>query len=245
MTLRLFSVVTVPTRFGCCHERISVTHMNNSHDARLTEAVNRIKKNDQRLAVIIDRIGPCVLKYSTCGFSALVHSIIGQQLSKDAARAIRRRVTTLFGNGVVNPEELEMMGDDQLRGAGLSLMKIRYLRDLSGRILTGKIDLQELESMDDEAVITTLSQVRGIGRWTAEMYLMFSLKRPDIFPLDDAAIRTAMIRIYDLPEADFKIVAPKIAERWQPFRSIACWYLYTFLDLPLPVALHPVKPSSV
>lgn len=217
---------------GYCHERISVTPMNNSYDTRLTEAVNRLKKNDHRLAAIINRIGPCDPRHGTRGFTALVSSIIGQQLSRDAARAIRRRVTALFRSNEINPEGLGIIGDDELREAGLSVMKIGYLRDLAKKILTGKIDLQNLESMDDEDVITTLSRVRGIGRWTAEMYLMFSLERLDVFPIDDGSIRTAMMRIYNLPETNINTAAKSIAERWRPFRSIACWYLYAFLDMP-------------
>jgi len=138
---------------------------------------------------------------------------------------------TLFGDINITPERLLRLDDEELRKAGLSAMKVKYLKDLATKILTGKIDFEKLEAMDDEEVIATLTQVKGIGRWTAEMYLMFSLGRLDVFPMDDIALRTAMTYVFELPKTEFDSQAEIIAEQWRPFRTIACWYLYSYLDM--------------
>jgi len=195
----------------------------------IADAVSKIKKNDSRLGVIIDQIGPCNLNRRTQGFSSLVHSIISQQLSKSSAQAIRSRFETLFGDNIVNPDGLMQISDSKLRATGLSKMKVEYLRSLANHIISGKINFLDLENMDDETVINTLIQVKGIGRWTAEMYLMFSMGRLDIFPFGDLAIRNAMRSIYDLNEIDFEAKAKEIAKRWRPFRTIGCWYLYQYI----------------
>jgi len=196
----------------------------------LTNAVNTIKKNDPILAAIIDKTGPCNLNRRAQGFSSLAHSIISQQLSKSSAQAIRIRFEALFGDKIVNPARLMQISDEELRNTGLSKMKVEYLRSLSTHVISGKINFLALEDMDDETVINTLIQVKGIGRWTAEMYLMFAMGRLDVFPFGDLAIRKAMCLIYCLDETDLETKARKIAERWRPFRTIGCWYLYRYLD---------------
>lgn len=196
----------------------------------LTNAVNTIKKNDARLATIIDQIGPCSLNRRTQGFPSLVHSIISQQLSKSSAQAIRSRFEALFGDKIVNPDRLMRISDEELRNTGLSKMKVEYLHNLANHVISGNINFLALEDMDDETVINTLIQVKGIGRWTAEMYLMFAMGRLDVFSFGDLAIRKAIHLIYNLNETDFEVKARQIAERWRPFRSIGCWYLYRYLD---------------
>jgi DNA-3-methyladenine glycosylase II len=157
--------------------------------------------------------------------------VIGQQLSNSSARAIRSKFDILFENDGIDPQRLAGTNEEELRKTGLSLAKARCLRSLAEHVLSNKINFLKLEAIDDEAIISTLTQVKGIGRWTAEMYLMFSLGRLDVFPIDDLAIQNAIIRIYDIPKAGFNAHARKIADQWRPFRTIACWYLYRYLDM--------------
>ena len=193
--------------------------------------VSKLGKRDPILAEVIDQIGPCRLENRAQGLNALVYSVIGQQLSNSSARAIRSRFDILFENDGIDPQRLAETSEKELRKTGLSLAKARCLRSLAEHVLSDKINFLKLEAIDDEAVISTLTQVKGIGRWTAEMYLMFSLRRLDVFPIDDLAIRTAMSRIYGLPETNFTALAKQTAEQWRPYRTIACWYLYRYLDM--------------
>ena len=196
----------------------------------IAEAVAKLRIQDSTLVTIINQIGACRLQRGEQGYAALVHSIIGQQLSEHAARAIRHRIESLFNDGEITPKQLALISDEKLRGAGLSSMKVQYLRDLSSQVQAGVVDFQKIESMDDEEVINTLCQVKGIGRWTAQMYLIFSLNRLDVFPIGDLALRTAMCLVYNFDKTDFEAKAVDIAERWRPFRTIGCWYLYKYLD---------------
>ena len=201
------------------------------NQTEIKAAVGKLKKSDSRLAEVIDQIGPCRLERHAQGLTALVYSVIGQQLSNSSARAIRTRFDILFEHDGIDPQRLAATSEEELRKAGLSLAKARCLRSLAEHVLSNKINFLRLEALDDEAVISTLTQVKGIGRWTAEMYLMFSLGRPDVFPIDDLAIRTAMLRVYGFPETGFISQARQTAKQWRPYRSIACWYLYRYLGM--------------
>lgn len=163
-------------------------------------------------------------------FTALVHAILSQQLSSKAAATITRRFHDLFGGRVPKASELSAISDEQLRAVGISGQKSRYLRDLSRRVLDGSLPLDVLEAMEDEAVIATLTQVTGIGRWTAEMFLMFRLSRPDVLPVGDLGIVKAVQRAYGLRKAPTPDRLTRIGEAWRPYRSIACWYLWASLD---------------
>lgn len=204
---------------------------NQAKETNLKVAIIKLEKSDYLLAKVINQVGPCHFKRGSQGITAIVYSIIEQQLSKSSAQAIRLRLESLLGNDGINPEQFAKISDTELRQTGLSQMKVSYLRSLVDNVLTGKINFAELENMEDEVVISTLCQIKGVGRWTAEMYLMFSMGRPNIFPITDSALRTALKHVYSLPDATFDDEANKIANRWQPFRSIACWYLYAHLDL--------------
>ncbi len=204
---------------------------NQSKQTDLADAVNKLKESDPLLAKVINQVGPCHFKRGSQGITALVYSIIEQQLSTSSAKAIRLRLESLFGNDGIRPEQFSEIGNTELRQTGLSQMKVSYLRNLADYVLTGKINFPELENMDDETVVETLCQVKGIGRWTAEMYLMFSLGRLDVFPITDGALRAALKHVYSPPEATFDDEVSKIADRWRPFRSVACWYLYAHLDM--------------
>jgi len=197
----------------------------------LEAIVSKLEKCDSKLAEIIDQIGPCHFERRAQGITSLIYSVIGQQLSNNSARAIRSRFDNLFENDGINPQHLAEISEEELRKTGLSQAKVKCLRSLAEHVLLDKINFPRLDAIDDEAVISTLTQVKGIGRWTAEMYLMFSLGRLDVFPIDDLAIRTAMSNIYRLAKRDCVTQARQIAQEWRPYRTIACWYLYRYVNM--------------
>jgi DNA-3-methyladenine glycosylase II len=162
-------------------------------------------------------------------FTALAHAIVSQQLSTKAAATIARRFDALCG-GAPAPALVAAVSDAQLRTVGLSGQKIGYLRDLCARISSGSLPLHSFEALPDEDVIDLLTQVKGIGRWTAEMFLMFRLHRPDVLPVGDLGIVKAVQRAYGLRKAPDPKRLMKIGEPWRPFRSVACWYLWASLD---------------
>ena len=164
------------------------------------EAEKYLCQADSRIAGIIELAGNCDLKPHQGGFAGLSESIIGQQLSNHVANIIRNRFRKLFENEFPDPQHLLEMNDSVLREVGLSFQKIKYLRGLAQRVVSGELDFFALAEMEQEKAIQTLVEVNGIGRWTAEMYLMFSLNHPDLLPLGDAALETAMKQLYDLPE---------------------------------------------
>jgi 3-methyladenine DNA glycosylase/8-oxoguanine DNA glycosylase len=196
-------------------------------------AVAHLRRADPVLARVMAAVGPC--RYRLHGrvppFSALVSSICYQQISGFAAAAILRRLQEAAGRRHPRPREVSALSDETLRAVGLSRQKISYLRDLCRKAEEGV--LRRLHRLDDEAVIEALSSVRGIGRWTAEMFLMFRLGRPDVLPVDDYGIRKAMqgaYRLRALPKADWM---RRKAEAWRPHRTIACWYLWQSVDRKL------------
>ena len=179
-----------------------------------------------------------IRKHGRCGladaqhadpFTALVHAIVSQQLSTKAAATIAARVDALLG-GTPTPKAVGEVSDPQLRAAGLSGQKIGYMRDLCARIEDGSLPLDSLSTLDDAAVIDALTRVKGIGRWTAEMFLMFRLHRPDVLPVGDLGIVKAVQRAYGLRKAPDPRRLTRIGEPWRPFRSIACWYLWASLE---------------
>jgi DNA-3-methyladenine glycosylase II len=197
--------------------------MSNWHEAEMS-----LRMADSRIAGIIERAGPCELIPHEGGFAGLSSAIIGQQLSNQVANIIRTRFRKLFENELPNHGYLLKLEDSVLRKTGLSFQKIKYLRGLAQWVRSGDLDFYALEGMNDEIAILQLVQIKGIGRWTAEMYLMFSLNRPDVLPLGDAALGVAMKSLYGLPEKDWEKHAISIAEKWRPWRTVACWYLYRY-----------------
>ena len=163
-------------------------------------------------------------------FPALVRTITSQQLSTKAAATIHRRVCELMPGGAPVPEALTAIADEQLRGAGLSRQKVAYLRDLAAKALSGEFPLHDLSHLDDEQVIEAITKVKGLGRWSAEMFLMFRLRRPDVLPVDDLGIVTAIQRLYGLRKKPKPDRIRKIAEPWRPYRTVACWYLWRSLE---------------
>jgi len=189
-------------------------------------------RRDPVLAAIIRRVGPCGLASDQREdpFRALVEAIVWQQLSTRAAGTIFRRLLGLYDGRFPSPAEIEATADAALRGVGFSRQKTAYLRDLSRRVIDGRLHLDRLAALDDEAVIDELVQVKGIGRWSAEMFLMFRLHRPDVLPVDDLGIVKAMQRAYRLRTPPTKERMRRIGEVWRPYRSVACWYLWASVD---------------
>ena len=183
------------------------------------------------LAVLIRKHGECGLAKAQRAdhFSALVRAITGQQLSTKAAATIFSRLVALMPGGVT-PAALSTLTDEQMRAVGMSRQKIAYFRDLCDKALTGVVPLDALDAMNDEEVITALTTVKGIGRWSAEMFLMFRLHRPDVLPVDDLGIVNAVKNVYRLRKRPTADRIRSIGEAWRPYRSVASWYLWRSLD---------------
>lgn len=190
-----------------------------------------LARRDPVIAALIRQHGPCGLADAQHDdpFTALVHAIVSQQLSTKAAATIKGRFDALAG-GRPTPSRVAAIADADLRAAGLSGQKVRYVRDLCARIAAGALPLDRLDAMGDDEVIAALTEVKGIGRWTAEMFLMFRLHRPDVLPVGDLGIVKAVQRAYRLRKAPNADRLVKIGEPWRPFRSVACWYLWASLD---------------
>ena len=192
-----------------------------------------LARRDPVLRDLMQRYGPCGLADAqhADAFRALVRAIISQQLSTRAAATISSRFDALF-DGPATPAAVARLSDEHMRGVGLSGQKMRYVRDLSGRVLDGSLPLADLDRMSDEEVILALTQVKGIGRWTAEMFLMFRLHRPDVLPLGDLGIIKAVQRVYRLRKVPSPARLLRLGESWRPYRSVACWYLWASLGNP-------------
>jgi DNA-3-methyladenine glycosylase II len=189
-------------------------------------------RRDPVLATLIRKHGPCGLAAAQRAdhFSALVRAITGQQLSTKAAATIYSRLTALMPDGTPTPQALAAISDEQLRAVGMSRQKGAYFRDLCEKVTTGALPLDSLESMTDAEVIVALTQVKGIGRWSAEMFLMFRLHRPDVLPVDDLGIVNAVKNVYRLRKRPTADRIRKLGEAWRPYRSVASWYLWRSLD---------------
>ena len=163
-------------------------------------------------------------------YGALLRSIVGQQLSTKAARTIYERVTALFGGRTPTPEELLAADPDDLRGAGLSRGKVAYMRDLAEHVLTGELELDRLNELSDEKIVAELTAVKGLGVWTAHMFLIFHLQRPDVLPVGDLGVRSAARNVYELEALPTAAELEEIGEPWRPHRSLAALYLWRSLD---------------
>jgi DNA-3-methyladenine glycosylase II len=196
----------------------------------LRRATRSLSACDPALASVIAEVGPCRLEVHRGGssFAYLARAILSQQISVAAARSIAGRMRERFGVPL-RPEDLLAATDHDLRSLGLSRQKVAYLRDLAEKTSAG-LPLQRLARMPDERVIEALTVVKGVGVWTAEMYLMFRLGRPDVFPVGDLGIRNAMKRAYRMRGVPKPARMRRIAARWRPWRTVACWYLWQSLD---------------
>jgi DNA-3-methyladenine glycosylase II len=203
------------------------------------KARRALMRRDPVLADAIKKIGACGMadRQRKDHLSALVGSIVSQQLSTKAAATIFGRFAGLFpGNHIPSASAIAMLDDTTMRGVGLSGQKVSYLRDLCARIDDGRLNLDELDALDDDVVIERLTAVRGFGRWTAEMFLMFRLHRPDVLPVGDLGIVNAVHRLYGLKKKPDAKKLTKLGEAWRPYRSVASWYLWQSLQEPAKAA---------
>jgi DNA-3-methyladenine glycosylase II len=197
-------------------------------------AIRHLRAADPGLAGIIDRVGPFRLVPHAEGthFDYVVRSIVGQQLSGKAAATIYQRVRDLFGDRAPTPAQLLKTPVSTLRAAGLSGRKVEYVKELAARADAKSIDILRIHAMGDDEVMETLVSVRGIGRWTAQMVLMFRLGRPDILPELDLGVQKAVQRLHRMRKLPTPEKLQKIGAKWAPFRTYAAWYLWRSLELP-------------
>ncbi len=184
---------------------------------------------DNILKPLIKKYSLKQLEKSAHLFTDLVEAILSQQLSSKAAATITSRFLALFPDKSLNAEKILLMGEDSLRSVGISRQKISYLKNLSENISLGILEISHLEELSDDEVIIELTKVKGIGRWTAEMFLIFSLNRPDIFSVGDLGLRSAVSRLYQIDRED-KIAIEKLSRQWTPYRSYASRLLWRSLD---------------
>jgi DNA-3-methyladenine glycosylase II len=196
----------------------------------MRKAVNHLKKCDPVLCAIIERVGPCRMEYGVPEFCSLAEAIVYQQLNGRAAVTIFKRFAALAGEPLT-PEGILKLSDEQLRSVGLSKQKSAYLKDLAAKTAAGLLDFSRLPELTDEEVIQHLTQVKGIGVWTAHMFLMFSLRRPNVLPTGDYGVQVAIRKHYRKRKLPKPKDMEKIAKAWEPYRSVACWYMWRSLDI--------------
>jgi len=196
-------------------------------------AIGHLRKRDKTLRRIIDLHGPCQLTINPDPFPVLVRSIISQQISTAAAASIGKRLATLHRRKTLSAPWILGRTDDELRSCGLSPQKLRYIRDLAEKVTTKAVDLASIHERSDEEVSAELTQVLGIGVWTAQMFLIFSLGRLDVLPTGDLGVRAAIEREYQLPAHPTPKQCEEIAAPWRPYASIASWYMWRSSDAKL------------
>lgn len=200
--------------------------------ARLREAEKHLALHDKILAPVIKTSGPCRIKPHSDHYGELVGSIVGQQLSSVAAGTIWRRVLDLFGGRMPSPEQLIKIDDQKLRDVGLSWAKVRYVKDLAQHVLDGRLDLDHIATMPNEQVVQQLTAVKGLGEWSAHMFMIFGLGRLDVLPVGDLGVRKAVMNLYGLKEMPDPTMMVTVANRhhWHPYESVAAWYCWQSLD---------------
>lgn len=196
------------------------------------EAATYLSRNDPILAPVIARAGLCRIEPHRDYYRALGDSIIGQQLSVKAAASIKKRFRDLFGGTFPEPQAILQKSIDELRTAGLSNAKAKYIQDLAQHIIDGKIDFADIDELTNEAIVKKLTDVKGIGEWTVHMFLMFCMGRTDVLAVGDLGIRNAVQNLYNLDYTPSPKEVTDIATKngWHPYESIACWYLWYSLD---------------
>jgi DNA-3-methyladenine glycosylase II len=196
----------------------------------MRRAILHLKKSDPILRAIIEKVGPFRMNYGEPTFHNLAESILYQQLNGKAAATIFKRFTDAAGDPLT-PEGILSLTDAQMRAVGLSKQKTAYLRDLAEKTKAGLLEFKKLSTLPDLDVIEHLTQVKGIGVWTAHMFLMFTLRRPDVLPTGDYGIQVAVKKFYRKRKLPKPKDMERIAKAWIPYRSIACWYLWRSLDI--------------
>jgi DNA-3-methyladenine glycosylase II len=208
--------------------------MSNGNLDYARKALAHLRQADSVLAHIIDSVGPFQMVLRRERFQALCRAIIFQQLAGSAAHAIYTRFVSMFGRRFPTPRQVLDASPEDLRRAGLSRQKILYLKDLAEHVESGALNFGRFRRMEDEAIIAELTRVHGIGRWTAEMFLMFNLGRPDVLPVDDLGFRNAVRRLYRMRKMPDAKRLHALSRRWRPYRSAAVWYLWRSGDVVLP-----------
>jgi DNA-3-methyladenine glycosylase II len=200
--------------------------------SELKKAAAYLSAHDPVLAPIIKQAGVATFQPHEDYYGALVNSIIGQQLSVKAAASIKRRFQELFGGKLPAPAEILEKSEDELRGVGLSRPKIKYIRDLAQHVIAGKIEFTKLNMLSNEQIIAELTDVKGIGEWTAHMFLMFCVGRLDVLATGDLGVRNGVRQLYGLDESPSPETIKEISEanHWHPYESAACWYVWRSLD---------------
>jgi len=202
-------------------------------EQEFARARRTLMRRDPRLGEVIKRVGRCCLPDSRGDepFAGLVRVIMSQQLSGKAADTIFGRVEALAGGAAdLTPERLRALDAAALRGAGVSRPKISYLYDLADRVIDGRLDLHGMDAHPDDEVIAQITAVKGLGRWSAEMFLMFRLNRPDIFPVGDLGIVKGMQKLFGMKRRPAVSTMIRLAEPWRPYRSVAAWYVWRVLE---------------
>jgi len=199
----------------------------------MKESANKLAEIDPRFLRLISEFGYPTLKRENNYFEALIRNIIYQQLSGKAAQTIYNRFLALFNTTQYpSPDEILITPFENLRGAGLSNQKVTYILDLSKKYVDGTLQLDELDGKSNKDVSAQLIKVKGIGQWTADMFLMFTLNREDVFPLGDLGVKKGVAIIENLPELPTEKHMEEISEKWQPYRTIAAWYMWKLVDGP-------------
>ncbi len=197
----------------------------------MRKAILHLKKSDPVLASVIGRVGAYKMQYRDPGFETLVRSIVYQQLSGRVAKVIFDRLAAAVPGGKLTPAAILKLTPARMRKCGLSKQKTAYIRDLARKTARGKVDFDALRTLPDQAVIECLTEVKGIGVWTAHMFLIFSLRRPDVLPTGDYGVQVAMKKHYKKRRLPKPKDMEKIAKAWAPYRSVACWYIWRSLDI--------------
>jgi DNA-3-methyladenine glycosylase II len=198
----------------------------------MRKAILHLKKADPVLGSLIERVGAYRIEYREPDFETLVRSIVYQQLSGKVARVILSRLIALMPGGKATPEAILKLTPAKMRKAGLSKQKTIYIRDLARKTMRGHVKFEGLADLPDHEVIDHLTQVKGIGVWTAHMFLIFALQRPDVLPTGDLGVRTAIRRAYALEELPLPAQMEELAVAWRPYCSVAIWYLWRSLEGP-------------
>jgi DNA-3-methyladenine glycosylase II len=198
----------------------------------MRKAINHLKKSDPVLAAIIERVGPYRIQFREPEFGTLVRSIVYQQLSGKVASVILERLLDALPGRKLTPRAILKLAPEKMRSLGLSGAKTAYIRDLAERTKSGEVMFKDIHGRSDEEVVEHLTQVKGIGVWTAHMFLIFALQRPNVLPVGDLGVRSAIKRAYGLQELPKPGEVERIAERWHPYCSVAAWYLWRSLDGP-------------
>jgi DNA-3-methyladenine glycosylase II len=196
----------------------------------MQEALLHLKACDPVLRRLIDQVGPYAIEYLEPDFETLVRSIVFQQLSGRVARVIFGRLAAAAGDGRLTPENVLKLRPRKMRTLGLSQQKVAYIRDLARHARSGEVDFMAIQTLPDEEVCRVLTGVKGIGVWTAQMFLIFALRRADVLPSADLGIRAAMRKLYGLPELPRPAQVEELARDWRPYATVASWYLWRSLE---------------